>query len=117
MSAEGTPVFAVGEEVVLFTSPGPDGKKYLVGYSQGVMRVHEDPQTGEKIAASEVPLGTTYVQNVGGHAQAVRPERLQASLPVLLDQLREMVAGKGATQGISRKPVAVPQPDPEGGRP
>ena len=115
MSAVGTPVFEIGEEVLLFTSPRPDGMKNLVGYSQGVMRVHEDPQTGEKIAASEVPVGTTYLQAAPGRAQAVRPERLQAPVPALLDQIRQMVAVEGAAPGLSRKPVPVATPD--GGRP
>ena len=116
MSADGTPVFEIGEEVLLFTSPRPDGMKNLVGYSQGVMRVHEDPQTGEKVAASEVPVGTTYLQDVGGRARATHPARLQAPLPELLDRIRQMVAAERTAPGLSRKPVpAVPVSD--GGRP
>src|SRR5215475_10130926 len=37
MLQEGTPVFAPGDEVVLFTADRPDGKCDLVGFTQGVM--------------------------------------------------------------------------------
>src|SRR5262245_61726313 len=43
MREEGTPFFKLGEEVVLFTTPLPDGKKALVGFTQGAMRVAGDP--------------------------------------------------------------------------
>ncbi len=61
MVVDGTPVFAAGEEVVLFTSPRPDGKNNLIGFSQGVLRVHEDPATGQKWAVSDVISNITYV--------------------------------------------------------
>lgn len=117
MSAEGTPVFAIGEEVLLFTSPRPDGKKNLVGYSQGVMRVREDPQTGEKIATSELPVGTTYLQAVGGQAQVVRPARLQAPVTELMERIRQMTSSANQTSGQARKPLPVDPRASEGGRP
>ena len=117
MSAEGTPTFEIGEEVLLFTSPRPDGLKNIVGYSQGVMRVREDPQTGEKFATSEVPVGTTYLDESGGEAHAVHPARLQAPVAALLDRIRLMAAGKAAAPGVSRRPVPVPEVESNGGQP
>src|SRR5262245_35800514 len=46
MTVDGTPAFQVGEEVVLMTTPRPDGRKSIVGFSQGAFRIREDPRTG-----------------------------------------------------------------------
>jgi hypothetical protein len=121
MSAEGTPVFRAGEEVVLFTSPRPDGAKNLVGFSQGVMRIVEDPETGEKTAISEVPVGVTYMQMVEGKPAVVHPSRRHAPLSALLDEIRRIV--EESRSGPARSPTgrgALVSPTPrrvDGGRP
>src|SRR5262249_1759586 len=56
MREDGTPLFAARDEVVLFALERPDGKNNLVGFSQGVMRVQPEPDTGDKYAVSEVPV-------------------------------------------------------------
>jgi hypothetical protein len=121
MSAEGTPVFQTGEEVVLFTSPGTDGAKNLVGFSQGVMRIGEDPQTGEKTATSEVPVGVTFVQMVGGRPTVTHPSRRSAPLPLLLDEIRRMAGDSQAGAAPAPKgrggPVSPTLRPADGGRP
>jgi len=118
MTVDGTPVFAAGEEVVLFTSPRPDGKNNLVGFSQGVLRVHEDRVTGRKWAVSDIFSGVTYVDTTGGHPVPVAPVRSRAPLDVLMQNVRAMVqdgVGKGA--GLSMQPETPQTAAPKGGRP
>ncbi len=93
MREEGAPVFATGEEVVLFALQRPDGRNDLVGFSQGVLRVQPEPETMEKFAVSEVPLGVLFVQPGEPAPAAVRPSPLRAPLASLLDEVRQMVAG------------------------
>ena len=65
MVVDGAPLFAIGEEVVLFTSPRPDGRKNLIGYSQGVLRVHVDVATGARSvgpARARSPLSEVLLQ-------------------------------------------------------
>lgn len=82
---EGTPAFTPSEEVVLFTEPIPDGRRVIVGLSQGVMRVHLDPETGEKIVRGEaVPEGVTFI---GGRSQ---PSAVP--LDSLLGEVRRLAA-------------------------
>jgi len=82
---EGTPAFTPSEEVVLFTEPSPDGRRVIVGLSQGVMRVHFDPQTNTKIVRGEaIPEGVTFI---GGQWQpSVVP------LETLLGDVRRLAA-------------------------
>lgn len=91
MLVEGTPTFSVGEEVVLFTELHSNGQRLVTGLSQGVMRVHENRDTGEKIAVSPALTG---VQLVGGKAS-----RIKAPLGPMLERIRQLAAGgrKGAT--------------------
>jgi len=59
---EGTPTFSEGEEVVLLTELTPSGRRVIVGLSQGVMRVHVDAETSEKVVLSEAdPDGLTFI--------------------------------------------------------
>jgi hypothetical protein len=109
MLVEGTPTFAVGDEVVLFTEQHPGGGRQIVGLSQGVMRVHADPDTGEMLVVSEAPgMGVTFV---GG-----RPQRTVAPLETLLDRVRQMSAAGGKGPDLSRKP-ATDAVAPGGGKP
>ena len=88
VSVEGTPAFAVGEEVVLLSELTRGGTRVVVGLSQGLMRIHVDPQTGEKTAVSEaIPESVTVV---GGRSQ-----RAAARLETLLEDLRRMSAAGG----------------------
>jgi hypothetical protein len=109
MRVEGTPAFRVGEEVVLFTTAArPDGKRYLVGFSQGVMRVDEDPATGEKLVTSEVPAGVHFVEDEASGPASVRPVRQRARLTDLLAVVRRMAAGEiPSGPAISRRPEKV----------
>jgi hypothetical protein len=109
MTVEGTPTFSPGEEVVLFTEPNPRGNRLIVGLSQGVMRVHTDPDTGEKFAVSEVP--GQRVTMIGGRAQ-----RGAAPLETLLDDVKQLATGASRGSGVSKAP-AKDAVAPEGGKP
>ncbi len=50
----GAPEVAEGEEAVLFLRPFASGATYLVGFSQGVLRVRIDPSTGQRMVAAPV---------------------------------------------------------------
>ena len=108
MIVEGTPAFAVGEEVVLFTEPQAGESRQIVGLSQGVARVRTDPVTGDAIAVSEVPGGASFV---GGN-----PRRGAPPLETLLEQVRQLAAG--GRHGPSRpKAPATDLLEPDEGRP
>jgi len=100
MTVEGTPVFAPGEEVVLFALDRADGKSDLAGFTQGVMRVSQEAVTSpdggvtlRRVAVSEVPLGVTVLEERGPGLAVVRPSPLRAPLDRLLDEIRGIVAG------------------------
>lgn len=118
MTVEGTPIFRIGEEVVLFTSPGPAGKKNLVGFSQGVLRVLENPQTGEKIVANGAHPTLTFVEPGAEGLERVQPHRMRAPLPVMLDTVRRLAAeGAAPGRGLSRQRADRLEPEtPADGR-
>jgi hypothetical protein len=119
MRVEGTPAFRMGDEVVLFaTEARPDGTRGIVGFSQGVMRVSEDPGTGEKLVTSEVPAGVHFVEDDGSGLEPVRPVRQRARLSTLMDQVRRMASGElPSGPVISRRPEKVQvQPLPPAGQ-
>ena len=105
MSVDGTPTFMVGEEVMLFTEPSPEGNNMIVGLSQGVMRVKADPATGARFAVSEVPARVTFV---GG-----RPEKATVALDDLFQQVRQLA---GAPGDAGKRPATDPV-RPDGGKP
>ena len=94
MREEGTPLFRQGEEVVLFTTPTPDGKKALVGFSQGAMRVTEDPATGQRMVTSQVPAGVSFMEETAQGLRPVRPAQQRAHLDVFMDKVRRTVSGE-----------------------
>jgi hypothetical protein len=112
VTEDGRPIFQDGEEVVLFALDRGDGLFNLTGYSQGVMRVQLEPESGEKFALSQVPLGVSFVS--GPQLREVRPSPLRERLDTVLDEVRRITAGS------STGPVVSPVPDtdplgPEGG--
>jgi len=108
MLVEGTPAFTVGEEVVLFTEPNPEGNQMIVGLSQGVMRVKADPRSGARFAVSEVPTKVTFV---GG-----RPQRAAVALDELFEQVRQLAGGLTPPGAAGRRPATDPV-KPGGGKP
>jgi hypothetical protein len=73
---------------VLLSELTRGGTRVVVGLSQGLMRIHVDPQTGEKTAVSEaIPESVTVV---GGRSQ-----RAASRLETLLEDLRRMSAAGG----------------------
>jgi hypothetical protein len=104
MFAEGTPTFDVGDEVVLFTSPRPDGKKNLVGFSQGYMKVFENA-SGQKYATGMVPMSVTVLDTSGPQPRSVRPVGGKIPLDALMDRVRQIAA-----QGAAAKPTIEKQP-------
>ncbi len=104
----GTPSFAIGEEAVLFTESRPDGRKHLVGLSQGAMRVIVDEQTGARTAISDAHAGVTYMAAEGGALRPVAaPSPRRAPLTALLDSVRGIASGAGGR----RTPVMSDAPD------
>lgn len=81
---EGTPTFSEGEEVVLLTELTPSGSRVIVGLSQGVMRVHVDAETSQKVVRSEAPPELTFI---GG-----RPQPSAVPLETLLGDVRRLAA-------------------------
>jgi hypothetical protein len=103
MIVDGTPAFAAGEEVLLFTTARPDGKKNLVGFSQGVMRIAVDEATGRQVALSATLGGVVLVDERGQRAERPTPRRFP--LDTFLERIRGMTAqGQPAGRGIAQRP-------------
>ncbi len=103
MRIEGTPIFRQGEEVILFTSPRPGGSNNLVGFSQGLMRIVEDPETGHKLARSFMPTGVSYIDKVGGQPAEVRRNLREAPLDEMKDEIRHLVDSKESSPLIEKR--------------
>jgi hypothetical protein len=54
----GVPDVSDGDEVVLFLGASPGGVPELVGFTQGLLRVRVDPETGQRTVAAPVVGGT-----------------------------------------------------------
>jgi hypothetical protein len=81
----GAPAFATGDEVVLFLKTDGPSFPFIVGLSQGVFRIVTDRQTGRRVVAPPVVMGT-------GNADAVRIVRGDpARKPVPIDMFRDSV--------------------------
>ena len=100
----GTPIFSIGEEAVLFTEPRPDGRKHLVGLSQGAMHVIVDAQTGERTAVSDARPDVTYMAVEGNALRPVAGPSRRAPLSALLDSVRDMASGRSRTPLMSDTP-------------
>lgn len=108
----GTPNFAMGEEAVLFTESRPDGRKHLVGLSQGAMRVIVNEETGERTAASDAYAGVTYMAPEGGVLRPVTAPSHRAPLPTLLDSVRDIASGRRAP--VKSDTISTPVTRPVG---
>ena len=113
MSAAGTPTFKVGEEVVLFTTPGTNGTKNLAGYAQGVLHVQIDAATGRKVAFSRLG-GATLMESSGGRLRQVGATPVQLELGTLMEEIRSIAGGAPVTD--RSRPKTVPTRElPTGG--
>lgn len=90
----GTPTFAIGEEAVLFTESRPDGRKHLVGLSQGAMRVLVNEKTGERTAVADPYAGVIYMAREGGTLRPVAGPSRRAPLSELLNTVRDIAGGR-----------------------
>lgn len=83
----GAPVFSVGDEVVLFLdSVGTPGNLFVLGLSQGALRVFTD-DSGEKRVLAPVILRTPSTSQ-----HPVIPERLSMTLIDLARQIAKVLA-------------------------
>ena len=106
----GTPIFAIGEEAVLFTESRPDGRKHLVGLSQGSIHVIMNDETGERTAISDAHAGVTYMGLEGGVLRPVAGPSHRAPLSTLLTVVRDIASGRRTPveSGIISTPVTRP---------
>ncbi len=111
MSVEGTPIFREGEEVVVMTSPRPDGKKNLVGFSQGVFRIEEDPRTGIRYAVAAGHAGASWL-DVPGAPEGGPPDRasrLLLPLELFTEKVRALASpGVAEPDSSNRRPMLAP---------
>lgn len=56
----GAPEFRVGDEVVVFLRANGSAIPYVVGLSQGALRVSSDPQTGRRVVAPSFVMGRPF---------------------------------------------------------
>jgi hypothetical protein len=117
MTVQGTPQFSVGEEVLLFTSPRPDGKKNLVGFSQGLMRVIADPYGGERVASSESPSEVTYVDVTGKGLAAAQAGQRRIPLGEALELVRQVAQQEATPAQSAIRPLNGGLGDAHGRRP
>lgn len=108
----GTPIFSLGAEAVLFTESRPDGRKHLVGLSQGAMHVIVNEQTGERTAVSDAYAGVTYMAPEGGVLRPVAGPRHRAPLSTLLDTVRDLASGRRTP--VKSDTVSTPVTKPVG---
>jgi hypothetical protein len=88
----GAPAFAVGDEVVLFLGLDGPAFPYIVGLSQGVVRVAVDEQTGEKrVSAPPAASGSDLPKAI------VRGDPSRAPVP-----LAEFLANVRSLAGAGR---------------
>lgn len=95
MTAAGVPVFAVGEEAVLFLWTDPRGRHQVTGFEQGAVRLQTDPRTGVKTARRTIRLGSARGPSSSPGALT------SSSLSLLFNQIRSSVA-KTARPAVAR---------------
>ena len=115
MSADGTPTFKVGEEVVLFATPGENGAHNLAGYSQGVLRVQIEPGTGRRMAVSAL-AGANILEPSGAGLRSVQPGAMRVELDTLLNEVRSIAAGGAPPSGPARPKTLQMREIPGGGK-
>ena len=108
----GTPIFAIGDEAVLFTESRPDGRKHLVGLSQGAMRVIVNEETGERTAISDAHAGVTYMAPEGGVLRPVAGPSHRAPLSSLLNSVRDIASGRRTP--VKSDTISTPVTQPVG---
>ena len=86
MRVPGSPVFGVGDEVVLFTSRQGSGHRVLVGFSQGVFLVTTDLETGESYVGPRNFKGISFQ---GREPAASGRMPLEEFLDTVMDLQRE----------------------------
>src|SRR5262245_5377325 len=94
---EGTPEFGVGDEVLLFTEPLPDGKRQLAGFTQGVMRITRDAQTGAAFAESDSLMSVHFAGEAGKPGAGVS-RRSRSPLEPLKAEIRRLAAESGPAE-------------------
>jgi len=85
----GAPVFDAGDEVVLFLNASGPSLPYILGLSQGVFRVLDDPTTGGKVVVPPPLVAGVTVQPVRRGDVSRRPLPLGA----FSEQVRQLAAG------------------------
>ena len=107
MRTEGTPEFSAGEEVVLMTIPAPDGRKNIVGFSQGVLRVHVDPRTGDRFVTAADSAASTPGAGPGISEATGHPSRALRPLSAFMAGIRALVSKGGAQPDGARPSIRL----------
>ncbi|MBI2834220.1 MAG: hypothetical protein HYX76_07315 [Acidobacteria bacterium] len=94
----GAPVLAPGDEVVLFLGSRGPGIPFVLGLSQGVMRVRTDPRSGQKTVTT--PLRTGGLE--AGAGVVARGAVSAVALPTLRQRVRETLAQAPPIRRIPR---------------
>lgn len=85
----GAPVFTEGDEVVLFLNARGPSVPYVLGLSQGVFRVIDDPQTSGKVVLPPPVIAGVSIEPVKRGDSARRP----MSLERFGDEVRKLTGG------------------------
>jgi hypothetical protein len=93
------PRFTVGEEVVLFTSPGDRGHKFLVGFFQGAVRLASTP--GGLVVPASPP---EFLPVTPGN----KPPLMDAPEKVVARDGTTISGGPGAVQAPGKRAKATP---------
>ena len=88
------PVFAVGEEAVLFVWTDPKGRHQVIGFEQGALKVRANSETGEKTVDRAIRLGSAR-----SASKASTGSSTSRLLPQLFGQIRLSVAQTNKPQG------------------
>lgn len=102
----GAPVFAKGDEAILFLKHGDDEWPGVFGLNQGVFRVRRDAHTGQQLVVP--PVMAASVQSAASTAEGVpvrrgAVERKPMPIEAFGARVREAMAAKPAAQARSSK--------------
>lgn len=100
----GAPTFREGDEVVLFLGASPPSLPYVLGLSQGVFRLVQDPATGMTVVTPP-PLVASRTRAL--RVQRGDPQRRPPTLEQFARQVRLIVAAEGLrdTRERGKSPV------------